>query len=46
MKVEHFLFPSVFSKLRIRVSEGHILTGFVFCLAQPLPCNNFGDSDV
>ena len=23
MKIEHVLFPSVFSKLRIRVSEGH-----------------------
>ena len=23
MKIDHVLFPSVFSKLRIRVSEGH-----------------------
>ena len=23
MKIEHVLFPSVFSNLRIRVSEGH-----------------------
>ena len=23
MKIEHVLFPSVFSKLQIRVSEGH-----------------------
>ena len=35
MKIEHVLFPSVFSKLRIRLMEGHFLYVHTICFSEP-----------
>ena len=35
MKIEHVLFPSVFSKLRIRVSEGHFQCIYTIRFSEP-----------
>ena len=35
MKIEHVLFPSVFSKLRIRVSEGHFYCAHMIQFSKP-----------
>ena len=35
MKIEHFLFPSVFPKLRIRASEGHFQCVHTIRFSEP-----------
>ena len=35
MEIEHVLFPSVFSKLRIRVSEGHVQCVHTIRFSEP-----------
>ena len=41
LKIEHVLFPSVFSKLRIRVSEGHFQCLHTIRFSEPTKIGSF-----
>ena len=46
MKIEHVLFPSVFSELRIRVSEGHFQCVHTIRLSEPTKIGSLKTVDV